>query len=143
MLDATAFRGFLDEMHMSHPELFPQAMAKGYTLHDILPLSHKLPDIRLRRFKLKANQEVYTLRPSFVLPYMTGYTDDVEHGLFLLRQRYIRSSVIRRGKSRIYFATKLRRLLTWTITVNISRFRRRLFSLENRHLTGYSRVTVI
>ncbi len=84
MLDATAFRGFLDEMHMSHPELFPQAMAKGYTLHDILPLSHKLPDIRLRRFKLKANQEVYTLRPSFVLPYMTGYTDDVEHGLFLL-----------------------------------------------------------
>jgi hypothetical protein len=91
MFDATAFRGFLDgerphsdQMHEGHPELFPQGMAEGYTLHDILPLSHKLPDIRLRRFKLKANQEVYTLRPSFVLPYMTGYTDDVENGLFLL-----------------------------------------------------------
>lgn len=30
------------------------------------------------------DQEAYTIRPSFVLPYMTGYTDDVENALFLL-----------------------------------------------------------
>lgn len=84
MLDAVAFRGFIDEMSKKHPELFPQGMAEGYTLHDVLPPSRKRPEIRQRRFKLKTNQEVYTIRPSFVLPYMTGYTETVENGLFLL-----------------------------------------------------------
>ena len=78
------FREFLDEMHGSYPELFPEAMAEGYTFHDILPPSLKLPEIRLRRVKIKADQEVYTIRPSFVLPYMTGYTNDVENALLLL-----------------------------------------------------------
>lgn len=80
----TAFRAILDEMYENHPDLFPKAMGEGYTLHDLLDPSRKLPDVRLRRFKLRANQEVYTIRPSYVLPYMTGYTDDVEKGLFLL-----------------------------------------------------------
>jgi len=84
MLEASAFRKHIDEMVERHPELFPQGVAEGYTLHDILPASRKLPDIRLRRVKLKTDGEVYTIRPSFVLPYMTGYTDDVEKGLFLL-----------------------------------------------------------
>jgi hypothetical protein len=79
-----AFRALVDEMYQSHPDLFPKAMGEGYILHDLLDPSRKLPDVRLRRFKLKANQAVYTIRPSYVLPYMTGYTDDVEKGLFLL-----------------------------------------------------------
>ena len=78
------FREFLDEMCQSYPELFPESMSEGYTLHDILPPSRKLPEVRLRRVKIKADQEAYTMRPSFVLPYMTGYTDDVEKALFLL-----------------------------------------------------------
>jgi hypothetical protein len=79
-----SYRSYVDEVYGKHPELFPKAMSGGYTLHDKLPYSKKLPDIRLRRIKLKADDEVYTIRPSFVLPYMSGYTNDVENGLFLL-----------------------------------------------------------
>ena len=65
------------------PELFPQNIVWGYTLHDILPPSKKMPEIRLRRINLGKDEEVFTIRPSFVMPYMTGYTADVEKALFL------------------------------------------------------------
>ena len=78
------YRKWVDDIYTKHPELFPQEMAGGYKLHDRVPESKKLPEIRLRRIKLSANDEVYTIRPSFVLPYMVGYTDDVENGLLLL-----------------------------------------------------------
>lgn len=80
----SVYRQCVDEVYEKHPELFPKAMEAGYTLHDKLPYSKKLPDIRLRRIKLKVDNEVYTIRPSFVLPYMSGYTNDVENGVFLL-----------------------------------------------------------
>ncbi len=82
--EATLYRAWLDEMYAKQPELFRQALAGGYRLHDRLPLSKKLPDIQLRRLALKTNDEVYSVRPSFVLSYMTGYTDAVEKGLFML-----------------------------------------------------------
>ena len=44
-----AFRQWLDARIEQYPELFPAAMARGYQLHDILPVSKKLPDVRLRR----------------------------------------------------------------------------------------------
>jgi len=82
--DPWAYRQSIDKVYAIHAELFPKAMGEGYTLHDKLPDSKKLSEIRLRRIKLKADGEVYTIRPSFVLPYMSGFTDDVEKGLFLL-----------------------------------------------------------
>lgn len=82
--EPSAYRQCVDEIYARHPELFPKAIGEGYTFHDKLPASKKLPDMRLRRIKLKADGAVYTIRPSFVLPYMTGYTDDVENGVFLL-----------------------------------------------------------
>jgi hypothetical protein len=50
----------------------------------------KMPDIQLRRICLKARDEqgrlqVYTVAPSFVLPYMTGYADELEKALYLRR----------------------------------------------------------
>ena len=77
------FRSGIDELMTEFPELFPQNIVSGYTLHDILPPSKKMPEIRLRRIKLGHDQEVFSIRPSFVMPYMTGYTDDVEKALFL------------------------------------------------------------
>jgi hypothetical protein len=51
-----------------------------------LPSSKKLPDVRLRRIKLNTptadGRTVFTIAPSFVLPYMTGYADEVEKVLF-------------------------------------------------------------
>jgi len=81
--EPTIFRSGIDELIAEFPELFPQNIAPGYTLHDILPSSKKMPEIRLRRIKLRSDQEVFTIRPSFVMPYMAGYTSDVEKGLFL------------------------------------------------------------
>ena len=51
--DAGAFRQWLDEMIEEYPELFPAAIEKGYTLHDVLPASRKLPQVQLRRIRLK------------------------------------------------------------------------------------------
>lgn len=84
MFEPEAFRRYLDSEIELHPELFPAAIQQGYKLHDILPASKKMPGIRLRRIELYTG-DVFTIRPSFVMPYMTGYTDDVEKALFLRR----------------------------------------------------------
>jgi hypothetical protein len=84
------FRHWLDEMITQYPELFPQEIAGGYTLHDILPASAKLADVHFRRIKLKTvnwsgKRQVLTICSSDVMPYMTGLTDEVEKALFLRR----------------------------------------------------------
>ena len=79
-----AFRRWVDEEITRHPELFPSEIVNGYDLHSIRT-SRKLTDVTLRRIKLKSTQEVFGIAPSSVMPYMTGYTDDVEKALFLLR----------------------------------------------------------
>lgn len=79
------FRECLDEMVATYPELFPAQIAAGYTLPDRRG-SIKLAEIELRRIKLQADASpVYTIAPSGVMPYMTGYTDEVEKALFLRR----------------------------------------------------------
>ncbi len=88
--DSAAFRAWLDGMIATYPELFPAGISNGYTLHDILPPSVKLPEVRWRRVQLKDPDEpgqvqVITIASSDVLPYMTGYTDEVEKPLFLRR----------------------------------------------------------
>lgn len=87
LADPVAFRQCLDGLVGQYPELFPKAMGAGYTLHDILPASKKMPNLRLRRIQVihpeNPNGEVFTIAPSFILPYMMGYTDDVENALFL------------------------------------------------------------
>jgi len=77
------FRSGIEELITEFPELFPKNIVFGFTWHDILPPSKKMPEIRLRRIKLCSDQEVFTVRPSFVMSYMTGYADDVEKALFL------------------------------------------------------------
>jgi hypothetical protein len=78
-----AFRAWVDQAFRDHPELFPDDFAQGYTLKDD-STSRKL-GVRLRRLSCKASGRSVTVRPSFVLPYHSGYTDDVEKPLFLRR----------------------------------------------------------
>jgi len=82
--DSQLFRYYLDQAAAICPELFPSAFAEGYWLHD-LTHSKKMPDVPLRRIKLTATGEVYTVVPSFVLPYRMGCTEEVEKALFLRR----------------------------------------------------------
>jgi hypothetical protein len=76
-----AFRRALDQFYQDMPELFPKAFASGYTLKDAR-VSVKL-GLRLRRIECKASGAAFSVRPSFVLPYRSGYTDEVEPALFL------------------------------------------------------------
>jgi hypothetical protein len=81
--DPAAVRAIVDAQFQKFPELFPAEMKEGYHLTGHLPLSVRMPDIRLRQMRLRSGKK-YTLRPSFVMPYMTGYTDKVQFGLRLL-----------------------------------------------------------
>jgi hypothetical protein len=75
------FRTWVDRAFRQWPELFPGAFAQGYTLKDVRT-SRRL-DIRIRRIRLKATRQAFSVRPSFAFPSMTGLTDQVEGPLFL------------------------------------------------------------
>jgi hypothetical protein len=89
IVDPERFRRELDPLIAEFPELFPSTIQEGYQLHDILPASAKMSGVRFRRIKVRATSgtgvEVFTIRPAFVLPYLTGYTTEVDKALFLRR----------------------------------------------------------
>jgi hypothetical protein len=78
--DPAAFRGLLDEGFRTMPELFPPDFARGYELKDDrLSVKQGLP---IRRILLR-DGTAYSVRPSFLMPYMTARAADVEGPLFL------------------------------------------------------------
>jgi hypothetical protein len=79
--DSKEFRRNIDEMVGHYPELFPGGITRGYTMKDIRKSKKRQVDIR--RIELSINGNDYSIRPSFVMPYMTGFTDDVEKALYL------------------------------------------------------------
>lgn len=79
--DPLKFRRFVEEMSEFYPELFPSAMSGGFNLHD--KYNSLKQGYYLRRIKLKATQEVYLIRPSSLLPYLSGKTDEIEKALYL------------------------------------------------------------
>ena len=78
--DAKAFRLRVDDCFSQYPELFPANFALGYELKDGR-MSIK-QEILLRRILLK-DGSAYSIRPSFLMPYMTARTAEVEGPLFL------------------------------------------------------------
>ena len=81
--DAMLYRDFLGQSYHQHPELFPTAWQHGFTFHDAY--QSKKTSHLIRRVKLKATKEVYSIRPSFLMPYATARTDEVEKALYLLQ----------------------------------------------------------
>lgn len=79
--DPQRYRSWLDQAFRDNPELFPKDFAHGYTLKDDRT-SVKI-GLRLRRIRLKTTGQSFSVRPSFVLPYMAGWTEDVQGPLFL------------------------------------------------------------
>jgi|SRR6516164_8133496 len=75
------FRAWVDQAFRDHPELFPQAFAHGYTLLDSRVSVKR--GLRQRRIRCKATGAAFSIRPCFVLPYMTAWTDDAAGPLFL------------------------------------------------------------
>ncbi|WP_017327115.1 hypothetical protein [Synechococcus sp. PCC 7336] len=83
MENADACRSHLMQLWRRHPELLPAHFEQGFRFHSFV-YSRKL-GLRMRRIELHATQEVYQLRPDFVMPYMVGRTEQVEKGLYLCR----------------------------------------------------------
>jgi hypothetical protein len=79
--DVVQYRSYLTQLSHQHPELLPQALAQGYTFHD--RYRSRKQGVVLRRIKLRATAEVFTLRPSFLLPYCIARTEEVEKALYL------------------------------------------------------------
>src|SRR5512142_2392905 len=78
--DPAAFRRTLDDCFQRMPELFPANFAHGYRLKDDR-LSAK-QEVLIRRIVLR-DGTVYIIRPSFLMPYLTARTEEVEGPLFL------------------------------------------------------------
>jgi hypothetical protein len=78
--DPIEFRRAIDDRFRSMPELFPTGFAEGYRLKDDrVSVKQKVP---IRRLILR-DGTAYGVRPSFLMPYMTARTDDVQGPLFL------------------------------------------------------------
>jgi hypothetical protein len=64
--DPGRFCRWLDQSFRDHPEVFPGAFALGYRLKDDRVSART--GLRLRRIRLKATGQSFSVRPSFVLP---------------------------------------------------------------------------
>ena len=77
--NAMDFRACVDQRIQLFPELFPPEIHMGYRMKDMY-LSKK-QGIAIRRIENSGTS--YTIRPSFVMPYLTGIVDEVEKGIYL------------------------------------------------------------
>ena len=81
--DAAKMREFVDRSMAENPELFPPCLRQGYGFHGFARPSKKLDGICLRKMRPRGGGPSYHLRPSFVMSYMTGTTDELEYPLLL------------------------------------------------------------
>ena len=78
--DPGAFRRTVDDCFRQTPESFPPNFARGYELKDDRTSAKQ--EILIRRILLK-DGAAYSIRPSFLMPYLTARPEDVEGPLFL------------------------------------------------------------
>ncbi len=85
IVDKAAYTAYLNERIQAHPELFPSAISEGWSLHGFTRPSAWYRNLRCRRVLTRADGEVWLIRPSFVMPYMTCDTATAEKILFLAK----------------------------------------------------------
>lgn len=81
--DRAAYKAFIMEQMQRYPELFPPSMKDGWSFYGLTRPSGKQNGFQLRRILTKADREVWQIRPSFMMPYMTCDTVTAESILFL------------------------------------------------------------
>jgi len=77
------FRAWIDKEYRLHPELFPEHFNGKYSLHD--HTTSEKTGLMTRRIELNKGEkdEAWSVLPSFMMPYMTGYTEEVARALYL------------------------------------------------------------
>jgi hypothetical protein len=73
--DPQLFRGFLGQQIEANPEPFPPEIQRGYRMKDLY--TPRKTGRRLRRIDLRDDRS-YLVRPSFLMPYLPGRTEDVQ-----------------------------------------------------------------
>jgi hypothetical protein len=73
--DPERFRDFLDRHIEATPELFPADIRRGYRMKDVY--HSRKTGHGLRRIELR-DLQCYLIRPSFLMPYLSGYAEDVQ-----------------------------------------------------------------
>lgn len=81
--DKTKFKQYLQENLEENPELFPPEIEQGYYFFGTV--TSKKQNLKIRKIQLKANYQIYQIRPSFMMPYLVGKTSDFEKPLYLRR----------------------------------------------------------
>jgi hypothetical protein len=77
--DPARFRAYLDRRIETTPDLFPSEIRRGYRMKDLY--TSRKTGWKLRRIELR-DLRCYLVRPSFLMPYLSGYTEDVQAPLF-------------------------------------------------------------
>jgi hypothetical protein len=78
--DPRAFRRAIDDCFRRAPELFPPNFAAGYHLKDDRVSAKQ--EVLIRRIVLK-DGAAYSIRPAFLMPYLTARVEEAEGPLFL------------------------------------------------------------
>src|SRR5438132_13851460 len=84
LTDRSYAKDRLEELYEECAELFPDAFPWGYAFFGYTESSIK-QQLLCRRIRLEHGRTVFTIAPAFVMPYMAGRTQDVDHALFLMR----------------------------------------------------------
>ena len=80
IVDPPKFRAWIDENYRLNPEIFPATFAKGYKLHG--KTTSGKTGVLKRRIQLR-NGQPWTIHPGFIMPRMTGMTEEVAKALYL------------------------------------------------------------
>ena len=83
MNDNKKFKCLINSHIAVYPELFPEAISGGYSLYGFGRKSKKLDSLQFKKIKITKTGEIFSVYPSFVMPYLIAYTSEVEKGLML------------------------------------------------------------
>src|SRR5229473_7657159 len=84
LTDRSYAKDRLEGLYEACAALFPDAFPSGYAFFGSTEPSMK-QQLLCRRIRLDQGRTVFTIAPAFVMPSMTGRTQDVDHALFLRR----------------------------------------------------------
>lgn len=81
LTDRKLAREIIDDIYETNPSLFPKEIASGYSFNGSTRVSKKQKGFVMRQ--LLINNQTYQVRPSFMLPYNKGLTEEASKALFL------------------------------------------------------------
>jgi len=84
LTDRSSAKDRLEDLYGEFAELFPEAFPWGYAFFGFTEPSIT-QQLLCRRIRLDQGRTVFTIAPAFVMPSMTGRTQDVDQALFLRR----------------------------------------------------------